>query len=621
MMSSPRRRSSAFPRGTMLLLPALVAAMSAAPVRAVPAADKERALHETFALETYARRAFNYLDRMVDADHLPYFNVFWETPAEAAHDWPDFGDVMTRALQGAVMARQMTGRASTSEQPWLRKALGYIDPDTGLLTRPKTGFSERTADPGDYALTLYALVTVYDDAPTPELAAVIRRMVDGFAGVRNDNPGFMCFVIKSLMAAARSLKYEPAVAYAGECVRLVTEKAPIIQDDNTYPRGGHMHMFTRGLVGMADYALYVKDPVLFSRVDGAYRYLRSLDPGFGFLPEVVDRQGDVIACETCSLMDYIGIGATLANNGHPEYWAGIERLVRNQLAESQAVDNSWLVSDPGSKDTEQFTHRDVGERMVGAYAGWSSPTHFVACREFLHWGGPELRGKTRAFQNCCGGSGTHAYYIAWKNASRFDDGVLCVNMHLDKLLPQAEVRCLQPYRGLLRIDLKADCEVRVRIPDFTCHEEVTVTIDGKPVEAAATGCFLRIAGARAGQKIEVRYPLPTRTEKVTIGNRKSTGKAQVWYPLMKEAGAKTQGGFNRYTYRVTWKGDTVVRMEPVGRMPKSGFSDFEKKRVELFYGEEGPGRLYQRSHMLADVEPRPTPLHEDRSPIDYWRLR
>ena len=50
---------------------------------------------QTFAIETYVNRAYNYLDNMVDKDGLPYFNIFWAEPAEAAHDWPDFGDVMT----------------------------------------------------------------------------------------------------------------------------------------------------------------------------------------------------------------------------------------------------------------------------------------------------------------------------------------------------------------------------------------------------------------------------------------------------------------------------------------------------------------------------------------------
>ena len=79
--------------------------------------------------------------------------------------------------------------------------------------------------------------------------------------------------------------------------------------------------------------------------------------------------------------------------------------------------------------------------MVGGYSGWTSPTHILAAREELHWGGPELRGKTRAIQNCCGGSGTHGLFIVWKNASRFENDTLSVHLHIDKLLPQAEIRC------------------------------------------------------------------------------------------------------------------------------------------------------------------------------------
>jgi len=109
---------------------------------------------ETVAMETYARRSFNYLNNMVDKDGLPYFNIFWAEPSEAAHDWPDFGDVMSRQLQAVVMARHMTGQALPMEKVWLEKSLSLVDPGTGFLYRPKTNFSEHVADMGDAALTL-----------------------------------------------------------------------------------------------------------------------------------------------------------------------------------------------------------------------------------------------------------------------------------------------------------------------------------------------------------------------------------------------------------------------------------------------------------------------------------
>ena len=69
--------------------------------------------------------------------------------------------------------------------------------------------------------------------------------------------------------------------------------------------------------------------MLFSRVDAIYGYVRSEATRFGFLPEVMERKDDLVATETCALMDYVGLAVTLANLGHPEYWGGVERVVHN----------------------------------------------------------------------------------------------------------------------------------------------------------------------------------------------------------------------------------------------------------------------------------------------------
>lgn len=568
-------------------------------------------MHQTIAMETYARRSANYLTRMVDRDGLPYFDIFATEPAQAAHDWPDFGDVMSRQLQGAIMARTMTGEELPVEKVWFGKILSYLDPESGLLLRSATPYSEHVADPGDQALTLYALVTAYADRPEKWLRAAIVRMVDGMAeraAAEGLAGGFLGgFAIKSLMACARVLDHEPALRLAGHMVQRafagvpdVEAAAPLFTPDNHFRHGGHMHGNLRILVGAADYALATRDPVLFSRVDALYRYVRSEATRFGFLPEAVGRKADIVLCETCAIMDYIGLGVTLANHGHPEYWGDVERVVRNQLIESQVTDGSWLQGDDGRADTAQFTWRAIGERMVGGYAGWSSPNHILAVHENLnaHWGGPELRDKPRAFQNCCGGSGTHAFFIAWKNAARFEDGRLQVNLHLDKLLPQAEIRSYQPYRGQLTIALNEECRVAVRIPDFADAGSVSVESDGQPVSATAWGNYLELGPRQAGERIRIRYPLPVTTEESRIGNP----------------------GFRHYTYRATWKGDTVVRMDPVGNEYATGYSDYDKRQVPVFYGAAGPGPLYQRSHLLEDGDAEPAALQEDRGTLDFWYL-
>src|SRR5690349_14172177 len=195
----------------------------------------------TVALETFAHRSLNYLNRMVDTDGLPYFNIFWTDPAEAAHDWPDFGDVMSRQFQAVIMARHMTGERAPIEAVWRRKLLELIDPETGLLTRPQTSFSQKVADPGDQALTLFALVTACADVPEQSLEQTIRKMTASLltrAEQGKGGDGFLSgFSIKSLMAAARVLHDPNALKMAGSQVHKVFVQSPLFSPDNTFRHG------------------------------------------------------------------------------------------------------------------------------------------------------------------------------------------------------------------------------------------------------------------------------------------------------------------------------------------------------------------------------------------------
>jgi hypothetical protein len=560
--------------------------------------------HKTFALEEYAERSFNYFSRMVDDNHRPYFHIFWTDPAEAGHDYPDWSDVMTRQFQAVVMGRVMTGKEEPIEKIWFEKILSLLDAETGLIVHPETSFDKKEfACPGAQALTMYALLTAQLEGSYPDLQATLFKMIDHLPLLlEKSKPQDLCwdgFLIKPLVVCGRQLEYQPAIDLAGKLVHQIFANSSLFSPDNTFRHGGHMHANLRVLSGAVDYALQAKDPVLYSRIDALYRYIRSEATRFGFLPEVIGRTGDVVACETCALADYLALAVTLANHGHPEYWSDVERTVRNHLVESQVVDGSWLVSDSSRADTAQFSCREIGPRMVGGYAGWSSPNHILAARETLKtWGGSELKGKTRAFQNCCGGSGTQAFFLAWKNIARFDQGCLHIHLHFDKLLPQAEIRSFQPYQGLLRITLKEPAGVKVRIPEFVQPQEMQTMSNDQPVKTTPWGNYLEIPSQPAGTVLEIRYPLPVYQEEVSVGNP----------------------GGRHYRYRVTWKGDTVIRLEPIGPEWRTGYSEFDEGEVEVFYGKEGPGALYQRGHMLEPGHPELSEVQLDAGRLDFWRI-
>ena len=563
--------------------------------------------NRTFALETYARRSLNYLDRMADDFGLPYFNVFWTEPAAAAHDWPDYADVRSRQLQAAGMVRAMSGRTPALWRTWREAVLAMVEPSTGLLVRPRTPWSRPEVEMGGHALTLYAFVTDFAVSGDERLRDAARRMIAGMAPSwrtrwPTEEPQFAAgFTIKSLMAAVRTAGIEEALPFARELAQVVLEQAGLFGPDDTFRHGGHMHGNLRTLLGLYDYARYVGDAALERRVQNVFRWVNTQKTRFGFLPEVIGRRGDIVNCETCALMDWLGLAASMALAGCDELWGEIERMVRNHLVESQVADTSWLAAEPARADTAQFSWRGVGDRMRGGWAGWSSPTHILAARETLnaHWGTEELRDKTRAFQNCCGGSGPHALYIAWAVAASFEAGRLSVNLHVDRDIQEATVRCFQPWRGATTVTLKRACRVRIRLPDFVRPGEVTVAGRTGPIGCDVRGGWIDAGERPAGECLEVAYPLPVVRELVSVGNP----------------------GRRAWGYAVTWKGDSVIRMEPTGEMPAAGSSDFDLREVPVYYGREGPGPLYRREHLAAEAPgdgPAEAALETGRAPVNHW---
>jgi hypothetical protein len=149
---------------------------------------------------------------------------------------------------------------------------------------------------------------------------------------------------------------------------------------------------------------------------------------------------------------------------------------------------------------------------------------------------------------------------------------------------------------LLTIRLKQSCAVRVRVPDFIEPKDLKVEVNGAKLQPRVFGNYLELEQRAQGDTLRMTYPLPLATEEAVIGNP----------------------GFRHYRYRVTWKGDTFVRMEPLGPEYATGYSEFDKREVPVFYGKRGPGALYQREDFVKDREPELSPLHLDDGSLDFW---
>ena len=62
------------------------------------------------------------------------------------------------------------------------------------------------------------------------------------------------------------------------------------------------------------------------------------------------------------------------------------------------------------------------------------------------------------------------------------------------------------------------------------------------------------------------------------------------------------------------------RHTPLDNEQTTAFSDFDKGQVPVYYGQAGPGPLYQREAMLDDAIPQPAELGLDSGKVDHWKI-
>lgn len=539
-----------------------------------------------FCLETEALASYNYLTRLVrDEPGYTFFDVYRTEPAEAAHDWPDFLDVPARSAETGVLLRHMTGQAVPTEEEFFARIYRYQEAD-GLFWRPETAITRHCVE-GEECLVAAALVA---RAVADGDAEAERRLAALVAGrlAQGPLPGpFWGMGLRPYVAAHELLGVPGALELAR---RYRDAVVPLFRPDGSF--AGHVHSHLYAAAGLCELGRIDSDQTLIDLAERVFRVIRGRSTEFGFVPELTERDDDVIGCETCCLMDFIHLGLSLARAGHRAYYDDVERAVRNHLVESRVKHGDWLAEDPGAEDDELILRRGLRAAVVGAYAGWSSPNHILAYDEHLPAAwikepslAPVYLDKVRALQNCCSPSGPKALYLAWQHAARVDGETLWVNLLMDRSLPEAEVRDWPPPAGRLDVTLRAPLRIAVRRPD--CADEPRwIFADQRALPVRSEGGYLISEPLPAGTACSLVWTPRPRTETVVIGN----------------------AGHQQYRYAVTWSGSTVTRLEADPGNARLGRSHLMAEPVPLYYGPDGPHPLYQ-ARLAARPGPGTAPLH------------
>lgn len=542
----------------------------------------KRLIPDTLMLEERAGHALNAMAGMSDPDFhgYPFFAAnLMSSPANMTHgDW-DFGSSHGRMIDGMILARHMSGETlgEDIEAKYRENLLSFFKED-GLSYRqhnPNHDW-EQNANLIDQRAVILSLTTWYIASGDPKVkeaadrhVAALKRIAikerevwyypaseykeDGWPSknavllrLAPDPAAFCGRLIMPLLKYHEVTGNPDAFELCRFFTALIVERSGVFNEDGSFNdalayRSGHFHTRLGTLDAIARFGAFTGDAKLIAWVEKSYAWALTKCTAFGWTPG--DLKEQAYEHETCSLVDLIATGITLAKSGYAKYWGTVERFLRNHLAESQLLDLDWVqeTDDKSGNIPGKISYTDVAKRTRGAFAGYSAPNDF--CCDVNHG-----RGHTNDLQICCLGSGTRGLYMGWSNTVTESKGTVSVNFLLNRGSVWLDVDSYLPHEGKVVLHVHRDIpELQIRIPEWAGYAKVRIVrerggsvTEGRGMDPSSwvKEHFLLLGRACAGETITVTFPLDERTTVETaIGQ----------------------------TFLTQWRGDDVVGISPEGR--------------------------------------------------------
>ena len=543
-----------------------------------------------------AERAELALRAMVGlADPAAEHEVFWwahlyAQPPRMSHNGDYF--ILAEFMEAVPLLRTMTGNRDGEEvdRAWAALVLKSIGPD-GLLYvsnegrpwEPGAGVVRR-GNPWTCGRMMGAMTALYlrsgKDAMwgdalkkmTDRLAELVVEKDDyayfpsyGFSpdakrleGVPQQglSATYTAWALQGLAQFYRASGYEPAGRLARRLALFLKDHADIYDakgrylysqqeldglkawkhEPQTNPErlGGHHHHHSIGVLAIADYAAAVGDKELLSWAAASYEWARdheSASKTVGFFAEYLQR--DYPSAETCEIADMLGLAVKLSAAGAGGYWDDVDRYLRNQFVENQLTRHDWLERLPAAMreadapPTPGESRDRVSERNVGTFSGWATANEWTRVGQLMH---------------CCVGNAGRALYYVWEHCVTHSDGILRVNLLLNRASPWADVQSHIPFAGKVEITVKSSLkELLIRAPEWlrSGSEEAACSVNGGVRPLLWQGRYFGVGEVKAGDVVAITFPIAERVVRERIGGLDCT---------------------------LIIKGSTVVKMEPSGTL-------------------------------------------------------
>ncbi|BFT71025.1 hypothetical protein [Paenibacillus sp. P36] len=543
--------------------------------------QETKQIPDTLLLEDRAGHVLSAIIGMADEDfgYIPFFAAnLMEKPAFLTHgDW-DYGSSHGRLVDALILARHMTGdeRGRDIEERYRANFLSFFKED-GLSYRqinPKAPW-ETNANLIDQRAVILALTSWFMSTGDRKIKHVADKHVAALKRIAIKEKDVWYYPASeytvngwpSTNAVQLRLAPDPA-AFCGRLVMpllkyyeltgnmdafelcqffsaLIVHRSGVFNPDGSFNdslayRSGHFHTRIGTLDALARFALHTQDASIIHFVKKSYDWALTRSTTFGWTPG--DMHEQAFEHETCSLVDLISTGITLARVGYVEYWGIVERFLRNHLTESQLLNLDWVVGadNKANDDVGMKSFFNVAERTRGAFAGYSAPNDFC-CNVS---GG---RGHTSDLQTCCIGSGTRGLFMGWSNTITEHNGTISVNFLLNRGSRWLDVSSHLPHEGKVELEIHRSVpRLLVRIPEWAGYAKVEVyrelgdsvrTQSGSEPSMWVNQRFLALGPVQAGEKITLTFPL---SERQTI--EKAVGQEFI----------------------TRWRGDDVIHLSPAG---------------------------------------------------------
>ena len=288
----------------------------------------------------------------------------------------------------------------------------------------------------------------------------------------------------------------------------------------------HFHAHTCQIMAALEVVQATGDQELLAPALQAYQYAVSQGETLvGFFPEWLAYKGGgygegPFSSEICEAADMIAAAVKLSLLG-ADKWDDVDRWVRNQFAESQLTDVSWLTDghlEPvdrarwplpgaGCQGPEFGTTDRVAERAIGSFAGWPSANDFV-------------QGHGWTIMHCCTGNATRAVYYAWERILTRQDSTLKVNLLLNRASTWADIDSHLPYAGRVQVRVKEPLNLEVRLPEWVPPDDARCVVNRAPRALTFDGRYARVGQLKAGDQVELTFPIAERTDTVIIEKHK-----------------------------------------------------------------------------------------------------